>query len=82
MTDIDRTAAILKDLKMESAWDFMMEFMKMSELERSLFSIQMHLLDVMNENLDTDVRRIEMEHAWHELAQVMYDLAKERKDGE
>jgi hypothetical protein len=81
MTDHNRSKAILQAFKAESAWDPMMEYLSMTELERSLLSIQMHLADAMTCNEGTEERRLELEHAWHELAHVMYELRKDRSDG-
>jgi hypothetical protein len=58
----------------------MTEFMHMSELERGLLSVQLHLVDAMNSSTTLECR-IELEHAWHELDQVMQNLSEERKSG-
>lgn len=80
MTTPERSKAILSTYKADSAWDLMTEFMNMSELERALLSVQLHLVDSMSADSPLD-RRIELEYAWHELDQVMQDLSKERKHG-
>jgi hypothetical protein len=79
MTDNARSKVILQTYRAESAWDSMVEFMNMSDVERALLSVQLHMVDAIRSDTDSEERRIELEHAWHELDQVMYDLAKERK---
>lgn len=80
MTNIDRSKAILQTYKQESAWDLMLEFQSMSELERALLSVQLHLVDSMS--AETPIaRRVELEYAWHELDAIMQELAEGRKNG-
>lgn len=78
MATDDRSRDILRTYKADSAWDPMLEFMNMSELERTLLSVQLHLVDAMGSDSALE-RGIELQHAWHELDQVMHDLLKERK---
>lgn len=80
MTNPERSKAILATYKADSAWDLMLEFQTMSELERSLLSVQFHLADSMCADSPIE-RRVELEHAWHELSQVMHTLAEERNSG-
>lgn len=77
----ERSKAILQTYMGESAWDDMLEFMSMSEVERALLSVQMHLVDAANADFSSGERGQALNSAWNELADVMHDLAKERKNG-
>lgn len=80
--DNNRSKVILQTYRTESAWDSMVAFMRMSDVERALLSVQFHLVDAMRSDRDAEESKVELEHAFHELEQLRYDLAKERIDGE
>jgi hypothetical protein len=80
MTNPERSKVILQSYKTNSAWDLMLAFQNMSELERALLSVQLHLVDSLSAET-SDVHTVELEYAWHELDAIMQQLAEERNNG-